>query len=299
MYPLHTPIEQSFEEFKEKAAAGKLENFCWVEPDYQELESDDHPPHDTLNAQRLIAQTYNALIKNKEAWNNTLFIVTYDEHGGFFDPIPPPPAVVPDERSTADPAFASLGVRVPSVIISPRISQGIDSTTYDHTSVLKYVLDKWAPNSNLGQRVANATPIKVDLATPRGGFESIPVPAGGAFTSVTASGIQPEDEETLIGQDQDQDDFMLAFEKHVTELCAKHCPENTMMPEKIKSYCGDNGAENREEIDFNSADGRYMEKIIQAAYAQTKLDRSSDDMNDLQKTLCRMMCYIPPRQDVP
>jgi len=93
----------------------------------------------------------------------TMFIITYDEHGGYFDPLPPPPAVVPDVLSYTSPAFASLGVRVPTVIVSPLTPKGLDETVYDHTSILKYVLLKWAPQAVgfLGKRVLEANPIKV------------------------------------------------------------------------------------------------------------------------------------------
>ena len=94
---------------------------------------------------RLLKTIYET-IRNSPLWDNSVLIVTYDEHGGFYDHVPPPQAVAPGDAIT-DPGnntnnfdFKQLGVRVPAVIISPLIPKGlIDSTIYDHTSVLATV----------------------------------------------------------------------------------------------------------------------------------------------------------------
>jgi phospholipase C len=71
--------------------------FCFIEPDFMGITgNDDHPPHDIMKAQKLIADVYNALRANPELWRSTLLIVVYDEHGGFYDHVVPPKAVPPD-----------------------------------------------------------------------------------------------------------------------------------------------------------------------------------------------------------
>jgi phospholipase C len=60
-----------------------------------------------------------------------MLVILYDEHGGFYDHVPPPRAVDPD------PAFAQLGFRVPAIVVGPTVRRGaVVSTVFDHTSVL-------------------------------------------------------------------------------------------------------------------------------------------------------------------
>lgn len=143
-------------------------DFCLIEPKYNGLDqNDDHPPHNVMKAQKLIADVYNAIRGNEQLWQNTLLVVFYDEHGGFYDHVPPPPAVPPDEH-VQEYTFDRLGVRVPAILISPWLARGVDHTVYDHTSLLKYLIEKWklAP---LTKRVDAAHSILQDafLTVPR------------------------------------------------------------------------------------------------------------------------------------
>jgi len=71
----------------------------------------------------------------------------YDEHGGFYDHVPPPRAVDPD------PAFAQLGFRVPAIVVGPTVRRGaVVSTTFDHTSVLATLRTRFGIDS-LGPRM--------------------------------------------------------------------------------------------------------------------------------------------------
>ena len=105
-------------------------------------------------AQQLIARVYNGIRSNEELWKSTLLIVTYDEHGGFFDHVEPPAAVVPDDY-LLEYSFDQLGVRVPTILISPWVAPGVFSEELDHTSVGKYLCDKWNLKP-LGKRMAQA-----------------------------------------------------------------------------------------------------------------------------------------------
>jgi phospholipase C len=93
--------------------------------------NDDHPPHDIMRGQAFLSTILHALAEGPQ-WQRSMVILTYDEHGGFFDHVPPP--TVEDERS-AD-GFGQLGVRVPGLVISPYSHRGVvSSTLYEHSSV--------------------------------------------------------------------------------------------------------------------------------------------------------------------
>ena len=143
------------QQFYQDAVADEREfpAYSFIEPSYfVDDADDDHPPHNTMRAQALIANVYNTFRSNPALWKSTLFVVMYDEHGGFYDHVESPECVCPyglnDEYS-----FERLGVRVPVMLVSPWVDRGVVSTPFDHTSLLKYVSDKWKLGP-LGERVA-------------------------------------------------------------------------------------------------------------------------------------------------
>lgn len=133
----------------------KFPDFAWIEPAYlQPGANDDHPPHDVLDGEVLIASVYNALRANDELWKSTLLVVIFDEHGGFYDHVLPPAAAPPDHHHE-EYAFDRLGVRVPVMLISPWVGDAVIRDEFDHTSLLKYLTDKWQLGP-LGRRTAQA-----------------------------------------------------------------------------------------------------------------------------------------------
>jgi phospholipase C len=142
---------------------GRLPAYSFIEPRYFDFlrwkANDSHPPHDVRLGEHLIADIYESL-RRSSAWESALFIVLCDEHGGLFDHVPPPAAVNPDGKLSASPPFAfdRLGVRVPAVIISPWVQKGsVDSTVFDHTSVIATLRELFAIGGPLTRRddVAN------------------------------------------------------------------------------------------------------------------------------------------------
>jgi phospholipase C len=126
-------VKQLDSDFFNDAAAGMLPPVVFIDPAFDG--NDDHPPLPTLWGQQLVASIYGALATSPQ-WSNTLFVVTYDEHGGFFDHVSPPTA--PDDRAAQ--GFNQLGFRVPTLITGPyaKVSH-VSSVQYDHTSVLAHI----------------------------------------------------------------------------------------------------------------------------------------------------------------
>ena len=146
-----------YDQFKADAAAGNLPNYAFIEPCYGTLldiiANDQHPDHDVLRGEHLIAETY-AAVRSSPKWEKSLLMVTYDEHGGLYDhvfpPQGPPHAVNPGDPDSMACRFKfdRLGVRVPMVMISPYIEKGkVDDTIYDHTSIAATLKERFGlPN---------------------------------------------------------------------------------------------------------------------------------------------------------
>ncbi|XP_062101713.1 non-specific phospholipase C4-like [Humulus lupulus] len=138
--------------FKKDCEEGKLPNYVVIEQRYFDLLSipgnDDHPSHDVSEGQRFIKNVYEAL-RGSPQWNEMLFIIVYDEHGGFYDHVPTPVDGVPSPDGLLGPApynfgFDRLGVRVPAIFISPWIQRGtvvhdptgpLPTSQYEHSSI--------------------------------------------------------------------------------------------------------------------------------------------------------------------
>ncbi len=133
---------KSFDKFQLDVTNGALANYSFIEPRYMDFlewkSNDEHPPHDLKTGEYLLAEVYDTL-RSSPYWEKSLLVVVYDEHGGFFDRVPPPGGVPnPDGKVSPDPAFdfTRLGLRVPALLVSPFIEKGrIDDTVYEHSSV--------------------------------------------------------------------------------------------------------------------------------------------------------------------
>jgi phospholipase C len=162
----------------------KFPRYCFIEPNYGTFpwdkvsQNDQHPLSDVFRGEQLIWDIYNALRANDALWQRSLLVITYDEHGGFYDHVEPPAAVRPDDRTDASGfKFDELGLRVPTILLSPWLDQGIISDTFDHTSLLKFLLNKWGLTNLLGARVASAntnTFYKYLRKTPRQTYKLLP-----------------------------------------------------------------------------------------------------------------------------
>jgi phospholipase C len=136
-----------FEQFFRDCKSNNLPEYSFLEPRYNPAgggdpreASDQHPDHDVQAGEDLLHDVFKAITSNSETWKSTLLVITYDEHGGLYDHVPPPDAVPPDAKTSADPPFdfSRLGVRVPAVLVSPWIEAGtiISDTVFDHSSLI-------------------------------------------------------------------------------------------------------------------------------------------------------------------
>jgi phospholipase C len=121
-------------------------NYVFIEPSYALLNdykgsTSEHPLDDVRLGEALIKTTYEA-VRNSPIWKNSLLIITWDEHGGFFDHASPPAAVAPGDTTPTTGhskygfTFEQYGPRVPAVVISPWIPKNVvDHRLYDHSSI--------------------------------------------------------------------------------------------------------------------------------------------------------------------
>jgi phospholipase C len=152
-----------YAEFQHDARTGQLPAYSFIEPRYfadVALPNDQHPPHVVTLGEQLIADVYNCL-RAGPGWLDTLLIITYDEHGGCYDHVPPPQAQPPGAVATAPFNFDRYGVRVPAVIVSPWVTAGTilrpaGAVPYDHTSIIATVRKRFGLGAPLSARDAVA-----------------------------------------------------------------------------------------------------------------------------------------------
>jgi phospholipase C len=125
----------TLKDFVADCKADRLPQVAVVEPPYSS--ADDHPTHDPRRGQQFLGYIVEAL-RSSPSWKSTVFILTYDEHGGFFDHVQPP--VTPE--GGLEP-WDVLGVRVPTIVASPFTPRTVVSETFEHTSILKTIAERW------------------------------------------------------------------------------------------------------------------------------------------------------------
>ena len=183
------------QQFFEDADQGTLPAFSLVDPDFKVYSEEN--PQDIQKGESFAAEVIKRVMHGK-GWPDTLLIWLYDEHGGYYDHVPPPPAVEPDDvpgqsvfsRRTWMHALLGVlapgyvkkaqqlddgpkrydryGFRVPAVIVSPYARPGyVTSQVFDHTSVLKLIEQKWNLPPLTARDAAAVSPLDaLDFANP-------------------------------------------------------------------------------------------------------------------------------------
>lgn len=198
---------QSYNEFRIDNKSMAVKDFpqvVFIEPRYTnaphlENPTDDHAPTPITFGQGFLKQIYSDLTANPDRWKRTLMVVTYDEHGGFFDHVSPPSTSPAAGKNYSANPFLTTGVRVPAFLISPLAEAGkVFSGAMDHTSVLKLIAQKFGNGSYsdaVDQRqIAGRPPADIaqalTLSTPRA---DIPLPDAQnvGFTPDNGPGTDP------------------------------------------------------------------------------------------------------------
>ena len=145
---LFRPLDSLAEDF----ARGDVPQVVFVEPLYEDdprrgnaQATDDHAPASIWGGQRFLKMVYEAISSNQDVWSNLAAVVTYDEHGSFFDHVYPPAIKTePPANARYTDGFGTLGVRVPAIVVSPFVGTGsLCESLLDHTSILKFIGEKF------------------------------------------------------------------------------------------------------------------------------------------------------------
>jgi phospholipase C len=193
-----------FADFQSAAKTGKLASYVFLEPSWGSNGNSQHPNYDVALGEQLIKNVYE-ILRHSPCWNDTLLIVTYDEHGGCFDHVVPPSNATPPDTDTGEYGFdfTQFGVRVPAVLVSPLIKAGTvfrtDGVT-DHTSVLKTLEQRYGlPALTARDSAAPSLAGVLALTEPRTDdvlAEVVP-PASGEVLPDVASHLQQVEAELL------------------------------------------------------------------------------------------------------
>jgi phospholipase C len=164
--------------FRQDVTNGTLAQISWIVAPWSISE---HPAGSPNSGENFVKELLDALASNASVSASTVFILTYDENGGFFDHLPapvPPPGTV---NEFIDGQPIGLGVRVPMVLISPWTRGGrVCSQIFDHTSILRF-LETWTgvrePNISAWRRqVCGDLTSAFDFAHPDDSLPSLSIP---------------------------------------------------------------------------------------------------------------------------
>jgi phospholipase C len=147
--PFNLGAFRRYEGFHEQWNAGAaMPSVIFIEPKYTDdkispsAPNDDHPPTGMLPGEDFLRRIYRTLISNPDRWKKTAMIVTFDEHGGFFDHAPP----LNINDTAGGKHFNTTGARVPALVVSPQVSPGKPfHGKLDHTSILQLLADRFTP----------------------------------------------------------------------------------------------------------------------------------------------------------
>jgi phospholipase C len=138
---------QHMDRFYADTAAGQLPKFTFLDPNYSTTSQEN--PQDVQVGERFMSKVVHALME-APTWKSTALFLTYDEHGGYYDHVPPPRAIRPDSINpipvpgNAPGIYDRYGFRVPLVVVSPWARKHyVSRVIQDHTSITAFIEHKW------------------------------------------------------------------------------------------------------------------------------------------------------------
>ncbi|PZS08171.1 MAG: hypothetical protein DLM70_02930 [Chloroflexi bacterium] len=140
-----------YTQFDRDVRTNRLPPVSWL---LEPAEVSDQPPYSVCQGENWTVQRINEIMKNPKVWRNTVIVLTWDDFGGLYDHVTPPPGPNP---------FLGYGFRVPAIVISPFARRSrVDHTQYDFTSILKLVETNFGLPS-LGSRDSRANGLSNSL----------------------------------------------------------------------------------------------------------------------------------------
>jgi phospholipase C len=217
--------------FLQDAAAGTLPSVSWIDPNFidfnygPEGSNDDHPPSDLRSGQELVLKLIHALFRSPQ-WPKTLLVITYDEHGGFYD------HVEPEAAEDDDANFRRYGPRVPALVVSPWVgAKSVSHVRFDHTSLLKTILVRFCRKRDgsipdMGTRVGAAnhlgevlTATKARKAPEQAGYQHL-IEGAGRFQAELLERAMLQQAEGKTAEPMELTDFQEEFLAAKRELLA-------------------------------------------------------------------------------
>lgn len=148
------PIEELWEDLKQHP--DDMPFVIYIDPCYQGAgENDGHPPNDIWKTDLFVSTLYNAIRGNEELWKVVAWFLTWDEHGGYFDPVNPPACTPPDGEQHEMPCN-QLGIRIATLLVSPLVPHGWVPNVVSNSSWLKYMQELFGLTPLPSKRVAEA-----------------------------------------------------------------------------------------------------------------------------------------------
>ncbi|MGY6277899.1 alkaline phosphatase family protein [Methylomonas sp. MgM2] len=192
--------------FEASAQAGTLPPVSFIDPNFvdeaDDGDNDDGAPSDIRAGQHLIGRIVNAVMHSPK-WNKTMLVITYDEHGGFYDHVNP---LAYSEKAKPVSGIDRYGVRVPTFVVSPWVDPGaVSDVVFDHTSIAKTIARRFMSKNppDMGERVAAANDLSMILrVSPRQDAPSIPIPPSPerntAFARLAVTEADADDFKTIM-----------------------------------------------------------------------------------------------------
>jgi phospholipase C len=273
--------------FIDDLANGFAVDYTFIEPNYGLASGGfqdgncQHPIGSMAAGEAFIQYVYEA-IRNSPVWPQSLLIVTYDEHGAFFDHQNPPAAVAPNDgtqnHSRAEKpqnfAFDRLGVRVPAVAISPWIapgglgSQAFCGKVFDHTSIIKTVMDLFGMQATLNAReqAANSIESICSLSAIRTDDDAIasmlrqPAPAASRPVSAAPSSEVADHATNAFSRIAMSLDLSMNAATPLTPVAIAH-PSFTMNTTQLQARAATTGRTKQQTLDYIQAVAARVERL--------------------------------------